>query len=184
MILIESITLKPTEAELQAIANQMCQQFFNYSFDGAIQWSKRLYKTAGRCDVIFQNGQIQQARILLSHAYFQNYGIEELYNILKHELAHYHLFRSTGFKHRHNSTAFRNLLTHLDAPRYAKSMENLKSKQNSPKQFLFEASDVRKTPFVYACPTCGHRYPRKKRIKGSCSICDKKFNPKHLLVLV
>lgn len=166
----------PTETELQKLVDRLCQHYFNYPFDGTVQWSKRLSRTAGRCDVTFKNGQLLKAKIILSLAYYQNYGLEELENIIKHELAHYHLFRTTGSKHRHNSTAFKNLLTYLGAPRYAKPLTSPDPKANS--------TCKNKPIYVYVCPTCGHRYPRRRRIKGSCSICDKKYNPKHLLVLV
>ncbi|MFH1403844.1 MAG: SprT-like domain-containing protein [Candidatus Altiarchaeota archaeon] len=39
--------------------------------------------------------------------------------------------------------------------------------------------------YVYKCPKCGQKIVRKKKVKDtSCSLCDKRYNPKYRLELV
>lgn len=159
----------PSKDELFEITSRIYRHYFADTFQGTVDWSTRLTKTAGRCEVSFYNCRPAQARIILSLPYYRQHGLAELERIIKHELAHYRLFWTTGTKHRHNSRAFRELLALMDAPRYAKV---------SP-----ECEPKAKPRYTYVCPTCGHIYYRKRRINGSCSLCDRNYNPKHHLIL-
>jgi predicted SprT family Zn-dependent metalloprotease len=39
-----------------------------------------------------------------------------------------------------------------------------------------------KLKFTGTCPTCGHSMQRSRRRRVSCGLCDKKFNPAHIIV--
>jgi len=107
--------------------------------------------------------QPSRHRIVVSWQAFQEHGWPETLNTFRHEVAH--------ICHHNHSPAFWELARRLGATRrYAASP-------------LSPARSTRK--YVYACPVCGGRVYRARRLRNaSCGSCDKKYNPRFSLQLV
>ncbi len=103
-------------------------------------------------------------RIVLSLQAFYEHGWGETLNTFRHETAH--------IVHPDHSPAFWALAFRLGAmQRYA----------SAPL-----AARPRPAPrYTYACPSCGRRILRHRRLRAaSCAACDKRYNPLYALHLV
>lgn len=108
--------------------------------------------------------QPRRHRIVLSLQAYHEHGWDETLNTFRHEVAH--------ILHPDHSAAFWAVATRLGATqRYA----------SSPL-----AAKPRPAPrYTYACPACGRRIQRHRRLRtASCAICDKRYNPLYALHLV
>jgi predicted SprT family Zn-dependent metalloprotease len=101
-------------------------------------------------------------KIVISWQAFVEYGFDETYNTLRHEIAH--------IVHQNHGPEFWKLAKKLGVERkYAR--HPLKR-------------SARKT-LIYECPNCHNRLQRVRRMpNSSCARCDRKYNPAYVMRLV
>lgn len=129
--------------ELQQLVEQVSLQCFKLPFCHTALFNKRLRTTGGR--YLLQNHNIE-----LNQSYYEAFGKDELIEVIKHELCHYHLhIAGRGYKHR--DADFRRLLAEVGAPRFCKTIPGAASKKQS-------------SSHIYQCAACGLQYLRKRRV--------------------
>ncbi|MFZ5968039.1 MAG: SprT-like domain-containing protein [Bacillota bacterium] len=98
--LYEEIYIKQDfqEKELLELASKIYMGYTKGDFIGQVKWSNRLKTSGGN---IKYDRKSQHAVIQINRKYFLKFGVKELIEILKHELAHYYLFRLGKMNHRH-----------------------------------------------------------------------------------
>ena len=105
--------------------------------------------------------QPSRHRIVLSWQAYTEHGLPETLNTFRHEVAH--------IVHPNHSAAFWCVAHALGATQ----------KYASPPRA------VRTRRYVYACPACGKRIERRRRLRlASCASCDWAYNPKFALQFV
>jgi len=138
--------------ELQELVKKVSQDYFQKEFKHTATFNNRLQTTGGRYLLHTNN-------IELNPKYYEERGVAELIDIIKHELCHYHLhIEGKGYQHRDRD--FRELLKKVDAPRFCKPLESVK-KRNS------------KTQYLYECKGCGLKYFRKRRVDTTRYVCGR-----------
>lgn len=148
-----------SESELIEYANKVCLNHFGKEFDGKIVWSKRMKNIAGNCR--------SDGRIALNYHYYERYGKEEIFKVLRHELVHHHCFSVIG-RHTHSTPMFVDYLEQIGGDQKAKPMST--------------------TRYAYVCPRCSNKWFLRKKMKNrklSCSSCgngryDKRYNLKFI----
>lgn len=143
------------DLSVQQLVESISLNSFDKPFRHKAFFNKRLKTTGGRFMLSSHN-------IELNIRYLHEHGLEELKGIIKHELAHYHLFlEGKGYKHRDRD--FKELIKQVSAPRFCTPLPSeLKRKQKINKRQ------------VYECKQCKQRYIRKIRMnltKYACGIC-------------
>lgn len=100
-------------------------------------------------------------RIVISYQAYCEHGLPETLNTFRHEVAH--------MVHPNHSRAFWALACALGATQRHASAP-LAAKPGR---------------FVYACPACGRRLVRQRRLRraSSCALCDTRYNPQYQLRL-
>ncbi|MFV9511760.1 SprT family protein [Tepidibacillus sp. LV47] len=133
------------QAELQKLVEEISLQYFGLPFLHKATFNPRLRTTGGRY-------LTKSHHLEFNLKSYEQYGIEELVQIIKHELCHYHLhLQEKGYQHKDRE--FKECLKRTGGCRYSKPVA--KSKER---------------PYRYqlVCQKCGQTYLRKYKI-----------NPKH-----
>ncbi len=108
--------------------------------------------------------QPARRRIVLSLQAYREHGWDETLNTFRHEVAH--------IVHPNHSAAFWALAIQLGAAQRYASAPLAPKPRPAPR-------------YVYACPACGRRVARHRRLRAaSCAACDKRYNPQFALHLV
>ena len=139
-------------SDLQKLVEQISLQYFSLPFNHKAAFNQRLKTTAGRY-------LIRTHHLEFNLKYYKFYGIEELINVIKHELCHYHLhIQGKGYLHRDKN--FKECLEKVKGSRYAKQIHE---KKDNPYRYILECSDCkqqyyrkRRMDFInYRCGKCG-----------------------------
>lgn len=145
------------EKEVQRLVEELSLKFFGKKFRHKAYFNPRLKTTGGRYLLNTHN-------IELNRKSYELYGIEELEGIMKHELVHYHLhLEGKGYKH--GDEDFKMLLRKVNAPRYCKSVTQIKRTK-------------REVTYTYQCVGCSLLFTRKRRMdvnKYRCGKCYSKI---------
>lgn len=145
------------DEEVQVLVEELSLQFFKRPFLYTASFNKRLKTTGGRY-------LLQSHNIELNYQMYEEFGMEELVGIIKHELCHYHLhIQGLGYQHRDKD--FRELLKVVNAPRFCSTLK----KVSTNKKFKIH---------LYQCIECNLGYRRKRRInttKYRCGKCSGKL---------
>jgi SprT-like protein len=143
------------EQQLQKLVEQISNEFFGRPFRHKATYNNRLRTTGGRY-------LLQSHNIEINRKHVEQFGVDELEGIIKHELCHYHLhIQNKGYRHRDKD--FRDLMKLVGAPRFCKSLP---------------VEQTAKTLYNYVCANCGQRYVRKRKVnvkKYVCGICQGKL---------
>ncbi|MBD1382136.1 SprT family protein [Metabacillus arenae] len=150
-----------TNEELQRLTESISLSYFRKPFSHKAIFNNRLRTTGGRYLLNSHN-------IEINPKYFNEFGMDEIQGIIKHELCHYHLhLEGKGYQHRDQD--FRRLLKRVDAPRFCKPLkENRKPEKR----------------YHYICSSCSQVFARKRRINTKryvCGICGGKLFSKIVL---
>jgi predicted SprT family Zn-dependent metalloprotease len=148
-----------------ALMDALCQEFARLN---ALHFGDRLT----RPEIVLSprktyGGYYQPSRhrIVLSLQAYHEHGWAETLNTFRHEVAH--------IDHPNHSAAFWALAIRLGATQRHASSPLTAKPRPTPK-------------YVYACPACGRRILRHRRLclASSCAACDKRYNPLYTLHLV
>ncbi|MGL4521750.1 MAG: SprT family protein [Bacilli bacterium] len=127
------------DKELQLLVEQISERDFHRPFIHKATFNSRLRSTGGR--YMLRTGEIQ-----LSKKHFEQFGMQELIGIIKHELCHYHLHQQKkGYKHRDHD--FRTLLRAVGAPRFCSTLEKKEERT-----------------LTYRCVSCKQVFLRKRKM--------------------
>ena len=150
--------LTPAQAELHARLCAEFQRLNEHHFEGRLFLPEIVLSTRKTFGGYYQPGR---HRIVLSWQAYTEHGLPETLNTFRHEVAH--------IVHPNHSAAFWRVALALGADqRYARP-----------------PIEVRSRRYVYACPACGNRIERRRRLRASsCASCDPAYNPKYALKLV
>ena len=100
--------------ELQTLVEKISRDYFNKPFRHQATFNSRLRTTGGRY-------LLQSHNLEVNKKYLDEFGMEELIGIIKHELCHYHLhIEGKGYQHRDRD--FKQLLQKVGAPRFCSSL--------------------------------------------------------------
>ncbi|MDA3129592.1 SprT family protein [Aliibacillus thermotolerans] len=144
------------DMELQALAEQISEQYFGRPFKHRAIFNAHLRTTGGRY-------MLQTHHIEINPKYFQYYGTTEVIAILKHELCHYHL-HLLGKGYRHRDRDFKELLAKVGGQMHCKPLP--------------QDEKTKRTIHFYQCVECGLVYKRKRRMdprKYACGNCSGKI---------
>ncbi|WP_339060965.1 SprT family protein [Tepidibacillus marianensis] len=138
--------------ELQELVENVSLKYFGRPFIHLASFNKRLKTTGGR--YLTKSHDLE-----FNDKSYEQYGIEELIQIVKHELCHYHLhIQGKGYKH--NDLDFKSCLKQTGGSRYARPV---RVGTNLPYRYQL------------ICQNCGQTYLRKYKIdikKYRCGRCN------------
>ncbi|WEV45387.1 SprT family protein [Streptococcaceae bacterium ESL0687] len=131
--------------DLDSYVKKVSLEDFNRDFCHQVRWNNRLKTTGGRfftsdCHLDF-NPKIYEALDLSTFR-----------KIVRHELAHYHLFLA-GKGYRHRDSDFKELLKEVDGLRFTPRLSTGKSYH------------------FYRCKDCQKRYRRQRKVDTSKYVC-------------
>ncbi|MCA0173744.1 SprT family protein [Bacillus sp. RAR_GA_16] len=140
-----------TEKELQELVETISEKFFGLAFRHRAVFNTRLKTTGGRY-------LLRSHNLEFNKKHYDQFGIDELVGIIKHELCHYHLhLQKKGYKHQDQD--FKRLLKEVGGSRYC---------QVVPGQRRIEAFK-----YFYECSACKTKYRRKRKMDTSRYVCGK-----------
>ncbi len=136
---------------LQLMVEKISIESFGLPFAHEATFNPRLRTTGGRY-------LLRSHNLEFNPKHYDEYGLDELTGIIKHELCHYHLhIKGKGYKHRDQD--FKTLLNRVGGSRYC---------QVVPGQRRTE-----KVKHIYQCSDCQASYRRKRRIDTKRFVCGK-----------
>ncbi|MBP2620452.1 SprT family protein [Streptococcus panodentis] len=127
---------------------QVSLEDFGQEFQHEAYWNKRLRTTGGR--FFPKDGHLD-----FNPRIYETFGLATFRRIVRHELAHYHLYYQ-GKGYRHTDRDFKELLKAVDGLRYAPALPTAQKK------------------LYYQCQQCQAVIVRKKRVdlqKYRCGRC-------------
>lgn len=154
-----------TAGELRQLAGALYEALAGCPLRGVdVVWNPRLRTTAGR--FVYPRGTSGAPRIEINPRYAAAGGRAALLDVLKHELAHYHLW-SLGRPSGH-TPEFYALARAWGFARHAR-------------RDLLPPSPPR---WQYVCPACGRAFRRARRIPrpASCGACSPSYDPRFRLI--
>jgi len=138
--------------ELQTLVESISEQWFGKAFTHKAIFNPRLRTTGGRYLLSSHNIEVNKK-------YYEEYGLDELIGIIKHELCHYHLhLEGKGYHHRDKD--FKELMNKVKAPRFCSTLTTVQ-KRRAKKQYL------------YQCQSCGQLFKRMRRVDTKKYVCGK-----------
>ena len=139
--------------ELQKLVEEISETYFHRPFRHTAIFNSRLKTTGGRY-------LLQTHNIEMNKKYLDEFGMDELIGIIKHELCHYHLhLEGKGYQHRDRD--FKQLLQHVGGPRYCSSLP-VNEVKRKPRKVL-----------TYICMNCDLVFNRKRRIDTHRYVCGR-----------
>ncbi|MCA0989478.1 SprT family protein [Guptibacillus algicola] len=136
---------------LQSMVEKISIESFGIPFAHEATFNPLLRTTGGRYLLRSHNLQFNPK-------HYDEYGLDELTGIIKHELCHYHLhIQGKGYKHRDRD--FKVLLNRVGGSRYCQAVPNQRRTE--------------KVKHFYQCSKCEASYKRKRRIDTSRFVCGK-----------
>ncbi|MFC3523888.1 M48 family peptidase [Marinococcus halophilus] len=138
-----------SDEELTALTKRISLEEFKKPFKHSASFNRRLRTTGGR--YVLATGNIE-----VNPKSMESYGLQEVINIVKHELCHYHLhLEGRGYKHKDND--FRTLLKYVGGVRHCRSLEQYRVKQ--------------KKRYRYACRNCQISFERARQLDTRRYVC-------------
>lgn len=125
---------------LQLLVERISVADFGRKFKHNASWNTRLRTTGGRY-------HLQSHNLDFNPKVYERYGMEELVNVIKHELCHYHL-HILGRGYQHRDVDFKKLLKQTGGSRFVKPLID-----QSPENYK-----------QYECQKCHTLILRKRRI--------------------
>lgn len=139
------------DEQLQKLTEELSLQYFRKPFLHKAFFNRRLRTVGGRYMLVSHN-------IEINYRYFEQYGMDEITGIIKHELCHYHLhLEKRGYKHRDRD--FKELLKEVGAPRFCTPLKKV------------EVHKKVESKYVFQCKSCQVRYVRKRNINVNKYVC-------------
>lgn len=139
-----------TDEDLQALVERISVEYFGKPFRHKASFNSRLRACGGRYS-------LQTHHIDISRKHYEQYGLEEIIKIIKHELCHYHLhLEGRGFRHRDRE--FKQLLREVGGTRYCKALPGRRT-----------------LPYRYriVCKGCNVTFLRKRSVDPLKYVCGK-----------
>ena len=151
-----------TDEELTALTQQISVEKFQKMFKHRVSFNQRLRTTGGR--YVLSTGNIE-----VNPKSMNNYGHQEVIDIVKHELCHYHLhLEGKGYKHQDRE--FQELLKQVGGAMHCNSLEQyrLKQKKGSMSNVGVTPSIIRRATIsiddaVTLWPADGHTVGTRRR---------------------
>ncbi len=135
--------------ELTELIKKVSQEYFGKPFIHQACFNSRLKTTGGRF-------HLKDRHIDINPKVYQQFGMDTLVGVIKHELCHYHLYND-GLPAQHRDRSFKILLKQVGGLRF------------SPIQSAVKV----KTYHIYECDKCHHVYQRVKKINTTKFVCGK-----------
>jgi SprT-like protein len=152
----ENTAKQITDEQLTEWIRRISTQSFGKPFRHEARFNPRLRTTGGRYFTKSHDIEINPRQL-------EQYGIEEVEKIIKHELCHYHLhLEKKGY--RHQDEDFKVLLQQVGGSRYCQTLPG--AHRTEPYRYLIE------------CQGCGVSFPRKRKFEARkyvCSRCGGRF---------
>lgn len=138
------------QRELEQLTNRLSVTYFKKPYTDKVVFNSRLRTTGGRY-------LPSKRTIEINPKYVEQFELDEVCGIIKHELCHYHLhIENKGYKH--GDMDFKALLKETGSPRHCQPLPSVASEKN----------------YIYKCRKCGQNYVRKRQInlhKYRCGSC-------------
>ncbi len=139
------------EEKLQMLTESLSQIYFQLPFLHRARFNPRLRTTGGRY-------LLKSHNIEINKKYYDVYGMEELEQIIKHELCHYHLHLHQ-LPYKHKDRVFQSLLKKVGAKMHCPPLPSQK-KENAFR-------------YLYQCRDCGQKFFRKRKVDLSKYCCGR-----------
>ena len=139
------------DEELQKLVEAISDQSFGMPFLHFAAFNDRLRTTGGRY-------LLRSHNLEFNKKHYEQFGMEELIGIIKHELCHYHLhLQGKGYKHKDHD--FKQLLKQVGGSRFCQVVPGQRR--------------VEEYKHLYECRHCKTKYRRKRRMDTSRYVCGK-----------
>lgn len=139
------------DKQLQLLTEKLSLMYFHKPFKHTAFFNPRLRTTGGRYALGSHN-------IDINPKHYEYYGEEELVNIIKHELCHYHL-HIEGRGYQHKDKEFKDLLVKVGGSRHCQTIPNGRNQS--------------RIVHIYRCKGCKIEFPRKRRFNTKRFVCGK-----------